>query len=168
MRYLSMTPTKGMLFASLAVLLLADAASAQGRGRGRGGWSQGYYQSYYPPTDAYQSQQTGQDGTYRSYYPPATSLPATIELVVPADAQVWFNGQATTLTGTVRRFVTPPLNADADYSYELKIRWNKDGQPTEETRTISVVAGGLRQLNLLRPTRETRENNKEMRDREAP
>jgi uncharacterized protein (TIGR03000 family) len=159
MRYLSMTPTKGMLFACLAVLLLADTASAQRRSRG--GWNQGYYQSYYPPTDGYgyqQFQQTGQsDGTYRSYYPPAR-LPATIELIVPADAQVWFNGQATTQTGTVRRFVTPELNADSDYTYELKVRWNKDGQPTEKTRQISVVAGGVRQVNLLQPSREMREN----------
>ena len=54
------------------------------------------------------------------------------------------------LAGTVRRFVTPPLNPDNDYSYELKVRWDKDGQPTEETRTISVVAGGFRRVNLSR------------------
>jgi uncharacterized protein (TIGR03000 family) len=145
--------TKGILFATLAVLVLADSASAQvfrGRYRGRNP----YYYSVpltvsgdqsplnndvytYPPTD------------YRSYYPPnAAALPATIELVVPANAQVWFNGQATAQTGTVRRFVTPPLNADNDYSYELKVRWDKDGQPAEESRTITVVAGGFRRLDL--------------------
>jgi uncharacterized protein (TIGR03000 family) len=155
MRYPSMTPTKGLLFASLALLLLADSASGQGfRGRSRNGnWG---YQSYYPPTTTDGTQQTGD--AYRSYYPPASNLPATIELTVPADAQVWFDGQATTQTGTVRRFVTPPLNAEGDYSYEVKIRWNKDGQPAEQTKTISVSAGGLRQLNLLRPTRSVPEN----------
>jgi uncharacterized protein (TIGR03000 family) len=148
-----MTPTKGLLFASLALLIVADSASAQMRGRRGGNWG---YQSYYPPTTDGTTQQTGD--AYRSYYPPASNLPATIELTVPADAQVWFDGQATTQTGTVRRFVTPPLNAEGDYSYEVKIRWNKDGQPAEETKTISVTAGGLRQLNLLRPTRTVPEN----------
>jgi uncharacterized protein (TIGR03000 family) len=151
MRYLSMTPTKGLLFASLAVLLVADTASAQRRSRGRNP----YYYSYpltldpsepmnndvyvYPPT------------TYRANYPPNySSLPATIELMVPADAQVWFNGQLTAQTGSVRRFVTPPLNANGDYSYEMKARWTRDGEPVEKTETIPVVAGGFRQLNLLR------------------
>ena len=92
----------------------------------------------YPPT------------TYRSNYPPnESSLPATIELVVPADAQVWFNGQATAQTGSVRRFVTPPLNANGDYSYDVNVRWTRDGEPVEETRTIPVVAGSFRRLNLL-------------------
>jgi len=137
-----MTPTKGLLFASLALLMVADSASAQRRG-GRGG-NQGNYQGF-----SQDYQQDGQTGSsYRSFYPPGTNLPATIELNVPADAQVWFNGQATTQTGTARRFVTPPLNPESDYSYELKVRYNKDGEPKEETRTISVVAGGLRQVNL--------------------
>jgi uncharacterized protein (TIGR03000 family) len=160
MSCLSLNSTKVYLLASLAVLLVADSASAQMRGRFRG--RNPYYYSVpltvtgdqspfnndvytYPPTD------------YRSYYPPnASSLPATIELVVPADAQLWFNGQATTQTGTVRRFVTPPLNADNDYSYEMKARWIKDGQPMEETRTISVVAGGFRRINLSDPASAAR------------
>jgi len=149
-----MNPTRVAVLASLALLLAADSASAQMfRGRYR---QNPYYYGYPLTTSAYQQPMnndvyTYPPTTYRSYYPPnASSLPATIELVVPADAQVWFNGQATAQTGTVRRFVTPPLNPDNDYSYELKVRWSKDGQPTEETRTITVVAGGFRRLDLLR------------------
>lgn len=161
MRYLKMTPTKGLLLASLAVLLLADTASAQSRGRNRG--RNPYYYSYPLVTD--QSQQpfnsnvyTYPPTTYRSNYPPNfSSLPATIELTVPADAQVWFNGQATTQTGTTRRFVTPPLNPEGDYSYEVKVRWNKDGEPVEETKQISVIAGGLRSFNFMRPAPRTSE-----------
>jgi uncharacterized protein (TIGR03000 family) len=87
---------------------------------------------------------------YQSFYLPSQALPATVELIVPADAQVWFNGAPTTLTGTVRRFVTPPLSADTDYSYEIKVKGTRDGKAFETTKNISVVAGGLRQLNLLR------------------
>jgi uncharacterized protein (TIGR03000 family) len=152
MRYLSMTPTRGLLFASLALLLVADTASAQilrGRSRGRNP----YYYSY--PLTMDPSQPMNNDvyvyppTSYSANYPPNyTSLPATVELTVPADAQVWFNGQATSLTGTVRRFVTPPLNANGDYSYEVKVTWTKDGKPMEESKTISVVAGGYRRLRI--------------------
>jgi uncharacterized protein (TIGR03000 family) len=82
-------------------------------------------------------------------------LPATIELTIPADAQVWFNGQATRQTGMVRRYVTPPLSTASDYTYELKVRWNKEGQPVEEIRTISVMAGGLKQVKLLQSVPQT-------------
>jgi len=148
-----MTPTKGLLFAGLALLLVADTASAQvfrGRSRGRNP----YYYSYPLSIDASQPMNNNfyvyPPTTYRANYPPNySSLPATIELTVPADAQVWFNGQATAQTGSVRRFVTPPLNANGDYSYEVKVRWTRDGEPAEETKTIPVVAGGFRQLNLL-------------------
>jgi uncharacterized protein (TIGR03000 family) len=153
MRCLSLTPTKGLLFAILALLLLPDGASAQAfRGRFRG--RNPYYYSI-PLTTSGDQQPMNNDvytyppTTYRSYYPPnAASLPATIELIVPADAQVWFDGVATSQTGTVRRFVTPPLNGDNNYSYEVKARWTKDGQPLEATRTITVVAGGFGRLDL--------------------
>jgi uncharacterized protein (TIGR03000 family) len=151
MRYLSMTPTKGLLLASLVLLFFADTASAQRRSRGRNP----YYYSYPLTFDAYQ-QPLNNDfyvyppTTYRANYPPNySSLPATIELVVPADAQVWFNGQATAQTGSVRRFVTPPLNANGDYSYEVKVRWTRNREPVEETRNIPVVAGAFRRLDLL-------------------
>src|SRR5262245_46965126 len=119
MRSLSLTPAKGLLLASIALLLAADTAPAQvfrSRMRGRNP----YYYSYPLTTSAYQQPMNNDvyvypPTSYRSFYAPnATSLPATIELLVPADAQVWFNGAATTQTGTVRRFVTPPLNADND------------------------------------------------------
>lgn len=156
MRYLQMTPTKGLLLASLAVLLLADAAEAQYRSRG--GWRNPYYYSYPLTTNQYEypfnsNVYTYPPTTYRSNYPPNfSSLPATIELTVPADAQVWFNGQVTTQTGTTRRFVTPPLNPEGDYSYEVKVSWMRDGQPVDETRQLSVTAGAFRQVNFTRPT----------------
>jgi len=37
------------------------------------------------------------------------------------DATLEINGQKTDLTGDVRRFYTPPLNANVHYSYTLKV-----------------------------------------------
>jgi uncharacterized protein (TIGR03000 family) len=146
--------TRAALLASLALLLAADSASAQ---MFRGRYRQNPYYYGYPLTTSGYQQPFNNDvyvyppTSYRSFYPPnASSLPATIELIVPADAQVSFNGQSTAQTGTVRRFVTPPLNPDNDYTYELTVRWSKDGQPAEESRTVSVVAGSFRRLNLTR------------------
>jgi hypothetical protein len=43
---------------------------------------------------------------------------AQIELQVPADTQVWFDGEKTTQTGTRRLFVSAPLTLGRQYTYE--------------------------------------------------
>lgn len=98
----------------------------------------------------------------RSYYPPqqpaapaptapapVTSATATIDLYVPANAEVWLNGQRTNQTGTVRRFVTPPLNPNAHSSYDLRVRYTgQDGKEVDETRHVAVEPGRQVVLNL--------------------
>src|SRR5580700_8012899 len=41
----------------------------------------------------------------------AGEAPVVIIAIVPADAQIWFDGAATTQTGGVRRFYSPPVGA---------------------------------------------------------
>jgi uncharacterized protein (TIGR03000 family) len=48
-------------------------------------------------------------------------LPITIRLLVPGDARVEFDGEKTTLTGTEREYVTPPVPAGRDYGYDLRV-----------------------------------------------
>ena len=60
---------------------------------------------------------------------------------MPADAEVWFDGEKTKQTGALRQFVSPPLAPGRSYSYAVRVRWTKDGQPVEEERRISVRAG---------------------------
>ena len=76
-------------------------------------------------------------GTYR----PASDNRAHISLRVPADAQVWFDGKATTQTGAVPRVGF----AAADSRQEVCLRgaptcWMKEGKPIEEKRRIKVEA----------------------------
>jgi uncharacterized protein (TIGR03000 family) len=73
---------------------------------------------------------------------------AHIWLRVPADAEVWFNGAKTKQTGTLRYFFSPPLTAGKDYSYQVQVRWRKDGKPIEQKRRIGVRAGESLQLDF--------------------
>jgi uncharacterized protein (TIGR03000 family) len=66
---------------------------------------------------------------------------AHIWLRVPENAEIWVNGVKTKQTGESRYFFSPPLTPDKKYSYEIRLRWMKDGKPVEETQRILVQAG---------------------------
>lgn len=66
---------------------------------------------------------------------------AHIWLRVPADAEIWVNGVKTKQDGESRYFFSPPLASGKKYSYQVRLRWTKDGKPVEETQNILVQAG---------------------------
>jgi uncharacterized protein (TIGR03000 family) len=74
--------------------------------------------------------------------PPAGRAPAEITVVVPADAEIFFDGAPTTSRGTRRAFVSPPLEPGRDYHYDVLVRWKVDGKAVEEMRRVAVRAGG--------------------------
>ena len=51
--------------------------------------------------------------------PPPPDGAAAVGVVVPADAEVWFNGDPTKQTGEQREFVTPTLPVGRAYQYEI-------------------------------------------------
>jgi uncharacterized protein (TIGR02246 family) len=51
----------------------------------------------------------------------AGKQPISIELLVPADARVEFDGNKTTETGERRTFSTPPLSVGKEYHYKLTV-----------------------------------------------
>jgi uncharacterized protein (TIGR03000 family) len=73
--------------------------------------------------------------------PPAGQVVAIISVIVPADADVFFDGSPTTQTGTERVFESPPLQQAVTYQYSIRARWTQDGVPVEQTRHINVRAG---------------------------
>jgi uncharacterized protein (TIGR03000 family) len=97
---------------------------------------------YYPPPPEQQALPT----------PPPQQpavMTATIDLYVPANAEVWFEGRKTNQTGTLRKFITPPLTAGVNSAYELKVRWtDAEGEVRETTRKVDVQPGGQVVLNL--------------------
>ena len=84
---------------------------------------------------------------YNTIYPisppiaAVTDSTARVEVRVPADARLWFDGQATAQTGADRSFRSPRLEPGQDYVYEVRARWDADGKPVETTKNVTVHAG---------------------------
>jgi uncharacterized protein (TIGR03000 family) len=103
---------------------------------------------------------------YSRFYPPRPADPgpnapggaatpaddkAHVRVVVPAGAEVWFDGERTSQSGSLREFVSPPLAPDDMYAYEVRARWMENGKPVEQTRRVLVRAGALTTVDFTRP-----------------
>jgi uncharacterized protein (TIGR03000 family) len=66
---------------------------------------------------------------------------ALLAVRVPADAEVWFGGDPTAQRGRTRLFVTPPLEAGRDLTYDLRVRWQDGGKPVERSQAVRVRPG---------------------------
>ena len=67
---------------------------------------------------------TPSSGTYQAFYPPPeVTIPsdtsAHVTVTVPEGAEIWFDDTATTSTGTVRQFNSPPLTS-GNHSYQIR------------------------------------------------
>jgi uncharacterized protein (TIGR03000 family) len=90
-------------------------------------------------------------GASRISKPMQAGTAAHITARVPADAKLWFDGLTTTSTGLVRRFHTPPLTPGSRYAYELRARWNENGQEVTQTQMIEVTARADVEVNFPVP-----------------
>ncbi len=72
---------------------------------------------------------------------PEGSDRASIEIRVPADAALWFDGYKSNQVGPVRKFSTPPLKRGQNYAYDIRARWTVNGAPVEQTRTVVIQPG---------------------------
>jgi uncharacterized protein (TIGR03000 family) len=94
---------------------------------------------------------------YRNY-PPAeveqTNAPADnkvrVHLIVPAEAEVWFDGERTSETGRTRDYVSPALTPGKHYSYAIRARWIENGQPVDQTRKVTVGAGAVTTVDFTK------------------
>jgi uncharacterized protein (TIGR03000 family) len=77
--------------------------------------------------------------------------PAEITILVPADAEVFFDGAATMQKGTERHFMTPALDAGKKFTYEVRARWTAGGKAVEITRTVEVTGGGKARVDFTEP-----------------
>jgi uncharacterized protein (TIGR03000 family) len=85
----------------------------------------------------------------------AAQQPARIHMTLPAaDATVVLQGVAMKRTGKDRLFVSPPLDRDGKYSYDVVVRWRDAGGAHALTRRVSVRAG--QNVNLDFTGKETR------------
>jgi uncharacterized protein (TIGR03000 family) len=69
---------------------------------------------------------------------------ASVRLIVPANAEVWFDGTKMSETGTVREYVPPgKLEPGSEYAYQVRVRWMQNGQPVDQTRKVILRAGAV-------------------------
>jgi uncharacterized protein (TIGR03000 family) len=96
--------------------------------------------------------------SYQSFYPSATAQPdnrAFITANVPADAQLWFDGKATTSTGPVREFHSPSLTPGQWFTYEVRASWNDNGHEVTQTQQVEVTAGAHINVDFPLPPKAT-------------
>jgi uncharacterized protein (TIGR03000 family) len=77
-----------------------------------------------------------------------------IRVRVPADAQVWFENEKTTLTGAERYFDSPAVTPGKNYTYSIRASWMDNGREVSRTRKIPVHAGEKVTVDFLRPIQE--------------
>jgi uncharacterized protein (TIGR03000 family) len=124
---------------------------------GNYGYPRGYYDyppSYYAPY--YYSTPNAYAAPRVAYYYPEAGSPdaasaAEITVRVPADAELWLDGNATKQRGDTRTFVSPVLQPGRTFTYEFRARWMKDGKPVEATRTVDIRAGAKTTVDLRNP-----------------
>ena len=80
---------------------------------------------------------------------------ATIDVTVPAEAQLWFDTTLTTKAGTTREFISPPLDPGRDYTYNLRATWLDNGQEVVRQRAVRVRAGEHVNVNLTSEPTQT-------------
>jgi uncharacterized protein (TIGR03000 family) len=119
-------------------------------------YSGGYYSpSYYYTSPSFMSSYTSTSYivpvlTSTSSSPRTLNEKAAIEVQVPANAQVWFDGTLTAQKGSERYFATPALPRGKNYAYEVKATWTDDkGNAVTQTREVTVEPGKWSVVNFL-------------------
>jgi uncharacterized protein (TIGR03000 family) len=142
---------------ALALVLMAAApCSAQGYagppGYGMGYGSPGYYLpgNYYglPPINFSTLGLLPSDPTMAGF-PGMRPRFASVRVLVPADARVWFDGDPTRQTGADRTFTTPDLPEGRRYRYVVRARWTAGGKTVTQTRTVRFHAGDRVTVDFL-------------------
>ena len=157
-----------MTLALLGVMLVAEPAAAQRFRRQFSSDYSGYWNGapgYYYSTPSYYNS-SGSNPEYRSFFSPQIgqqygyyrmssafdgsmgNSTALINLWVPADAVISFEGRGTTQTGDFRQFISPALAPGQDFTYDIEVKWNRDGTEVARTRRITVHAGDIINLSF--------------------
>ena len=106
-----------------------------------------YYRS--SPTQGYYGSTGSGDYSYGALTPESPrTLPVHVNLRVPSDSKVWFDGNQTNQTGMTRSFQSPPVATGREYAYQIRVQWKQDGKDITQTREIKVHAGDVINLTL--------------------
>jgi len=82
-----------------------------------------------------------QAGSEEQEESPGNSGRAWIEIRVPTNAEIWFEGDKTSQMGNQRQFVSPPLDRGRKFTYDVRARWTDgNGKVVDRTQKVSVEA----------------------------
>jgi uncharacterized protein (TIGR03000 family) len=150
--------------AVMAVLLAASAAPAQYSSSYYGGGDYRLLYGYFPdrppqwpgfPTDFYRPHLVRESIVYypasQTFTLPPPPAPVTIDVVVPADADLWIEGKKMTLAGQERKFISPALESGRRYTYDFRIRFKDDGREQTKTQTLNVLASNHYKVDFVNP-----------------
>jgi uncharacterized protein (TIGR03000 family) len=103
-------------------------------------WSQGPYANWAA---------SGGFATYGYRVPaPPGPVPALVTIHLPADAQLLFSGVAAAGSGEIRTFMTPPLEPNQEYGYEMTVEVRKDGRIFGLTKTVIILANDRKEIRF--------------------
>jgi uncharacterized protein (TIGR03000 family) len=71
------------------------------------------------------------------------SARATVIIKLPADARLFAENKALSLTGTERQFVSPELPQGQEFAYRFRVEYDRNGETLSVTRKVAVRAGGM-------------------------
>ncbi|HZZ80177.1 MAG TPA: TIGR03000 domain-containing protein, partial [Gemmataceae bacterium] len=73
---------------------------------------------------------------------------ASVVVMVPSDAKLYFDGYATKQTGETRLFTTPPLKTGSEFYYQLKAEIARGGKTLTQVRNVPVRSGDTTYVDL--------------------
>jgi uncharacterized protein (TIGR03000 family) len=108
----------------------------------------GQYASSMMPNQQSTSFYSG-DQNFQSH-PNVPETAALISVHVPHDAKIWFSDHETKEQGMHREFVTPALEKNGTFYYNVRAQWNENGQNMDRTRKVLVRAGDRINIDFAR------------------
>ena len=76
-----------------------------------------------------------------------------------ANAEVWFQDYKTQQRGLVRQYETDALDPNQVYTFVIRARWMRNGQPMDQTRQVQGRAGQNLIVDFTTPPREQASSN---------
>jgi uncharacterized protein (TIGR03000 family) len=121
------------------------------------------YQPNYSPWIA---QEYGNFGMIGGADGSTVNQPALINITVPTNAQISFEGKETVQKGAFRQFITPALTSGQDFNYTIEVSWSENGTEVSRSRNVTVHAGDI--INLSFNSGSTSVNNNNNNNNNVP